>query len=108
MANSAVAELRSRGISEHDVWQACDALLLEGARPTIERVRQKIGRGSPNTVSPYLDTWFSKLGARVKDPMAFSAPPAIPDPVQQAAAHFWEVAQAEARKDFDERLRSGL
>ncbi|WP_196360993.1 DNA-binding protein, partial [Achromobacter xylosoxidans] len=39
------------GITEQDVWRAADALLLEGARPTIERVRQKIGRGSPNTVS---------------------------------------------------------
>ena len=79
------------------MWQAADALLLEGARPTIERVRQKVGRGSPNTVSPYLDTWFRKLGARIKDPMAFSAPPAIPDPVHQAALHFWETALATAR-----------
>ena len=41
----------SRGITENDVWQAADALLLEGARPTIERVRQKIGRGSPNRLA---------------------------------------------------------
>ncbi|WP_368859848.1 DNA-binding protein, partial [Escherichia coli] len=44
------------GITEVDVWRASDALLLEGARPTIERVRQKIGRGSPNTVSPHLES----------------------------------------------------
>ena len=55
------------GITESDVWTAADALLLEGARPTIERVRQKIGRGSPNTVSPYLETWFKALGARIRD-----------------------------------------
>jgi hypothetical protein len=108
MANAAVVELRSRGVSEQDVCQACDALLLEGARPTIERVRMKIGRGSPNTVSTHLDAWFRNLGGRIKDPMAFSAPPAIPDPVQQAAGHFWDVAQAQARVDFDERLRAGL
>ena len=41
-----------RGIDQDDVWKAADALLIEGARPTIERIRQKIGRGSPNTVSP--------------------------------------------------------
>lgn len=98
----------ARGIIESDVWTACDALLLEGARPTIERVRQKIGRGSPNTVSPYLDSWFKGLGARIKDPGAFSAPPELPDPVRQAARHFWEVAQAEARGDFDQRLQDGL
>jgi hypothetical protein len=40
-----------RGITENDVFTACDALLLAGERPTIERVPQKIGRGSPNTVT---------------------------------------------------------
>ncbi|MDP1901996.1 MAG: DNA-binding protein [Rubrivivax sp.] len=98
----------ARGITEEDVWTACDALLLAGARPTIERVRQRIGRGSPNTVSPYLDTWFKGLGGRIKDPAAFAAPPELPDPVQQAAKHFWEVALAETRRDFDKRLQDGL
>ncbi|HEY9028287.1 MAG TPA: DNA-binding protein [Burkholderiaceae bacterium] len=97
-----------RGIQEQDVWQAADALLLEGARPTIERVRQKIGSGSPNTVSPFLETWFKHLGGRIKDPGAFAAPPGVPDPVLQAARHFWEAALAQTRLDFDERLREGM
>jgi chromosome segregation ATPase len=91
-----------RGITENDVWQAADALLLEGARPTIERVRLKIGRGSPNTVSPHLETWFRHLGARIKDPKSFSAPAHAPDPVAQAAQHFWEVAAASARAELKE------
>jgi chromosome segregation ATPase len=98
----------SRGITENDVWVAADALLIEGGRPTIERVRQKIGRGSPNTVSPHLDSWFKNLGGRIKDPRAFAAPAEIPDPVQQAAKHFWEMAQAQSRRDFDQRLREGM
>ena len=55
MHMSQVTELRSRGIQEADVFTAADALLAEGKRPTIERVRLKIGRGSPNTVSPMLE-----------------------------------------------------
>jgi chromosome segregation ATPase len=105
----------ARGITETDVWQAADALLLEGQRPTIERVRGKIGRGSPNTVAPHLDSWFSHLGGRIQDPGAFSAPPALPDPIQQAAQHFWEVALslgreacaaqvAQAQADADARI----
>lgn len=89
----------ARGITEIDVWQAADALLLEGARPTIERVRQKIGRGSPNTVSPFLETWFRHLGTRITDPGAFSAPPTLPEAISAAAEHFWGVALAEARRD---------
>lgn len=98
----------ARGITETDVFKACDALLLEGARPTIERVRQTLGRGSPNTISPMLETWFKHLGARIKDPGAFSAPAGVSDPVFQAAQHLWEVAQAEARRDVDDRVKGGL
>ncbi|MGB9989862.1 DNA-binding protein [Massilia sp. SM-13] len=90
-----------RGITETDVWHAADALLLAGDRPTIERVRQQLGRGSPNTVSPHLDTWFRGLGARIKDPQAFAAPAAVPDPIAQAAAHFWQVALADARRQLE-------
>lgn len=95
-----------RGITEQDVWAAADALLLEGARPTIERVRQHIGRGSPNTVSPHLDNWFARLGARISDPLAFRAPPDVPEPVLQAARHFWESALALARGEADVRARA--
>ncbi|RBL83506.1 hypothetical protein DDE05_30125, partial [Streptomyces cavourensis] len=93
------------GITQSDVWAAADALLLEGARPTIERVRLKIGRGSPNTVSPHLESWFAGLGARIQDPGAFAAPAAIPDPIAQAATHFWEAALAAARAEQADATR---
>lgn len=90
------------GITENDVWKAADALLLEGQRPTIERVRQKIGRGSPNTVQPHLDSWFRGLGARIRDPQAFAAPSSAPDPVTQVAEHLWQVALSEARASVEQ------
>src|SRR6202008_674719 len=98
----------ARGVQEPQVWEAADALLSEGARPTIERVRQKIGSGSPNTVSPHLGTRFRHLGGGIKEPGAFAAPADVPDPILQAAKHFWEVAQTESRRDFDTRLQEGL
>ena len=98
----------ARGITESDVFTACDALLLAGERPTIERVRQTIGRGSPNTVSPMLDAWFKGLGRRLQDPGAFAAPPDVPEPILQAAQHFWEVALSLARADIDRRVHEGL
>lgn len=97
-----------RGITEKDVFTACDALVLAGERPTIERVRQKIGRGSPNTVSPMLDAWFKGLGRRLQDPGAFAPAPDVPEPLVQAATHFWEIAQAQARHDLESRLADGL
>ncbi|MCP5285459.1 MAG: DNA-binding protein [Burkholderiaceae bacterium] len=97
-----------RGITENDVWTACDALLVSGSRPTIERVRHHLGRGSPNTVGPHLDTWFKGLGARIQDPAAFAAPSGVPDPVHAAASQLWEVAQAEARRDTEQRVTQGM
>ena len=92
----------ARGITEKDVWTAADALLLDGHRPTVERVRHHIGRGSPNTVTPYLDTWFKGLGRRLLDPMAYTAAPTVPEPIAAAATHFWEVALATARQQVEQ------
>lgn len=99
---------RPRGVQREDVWAAADAVLLEGLKPTIERVRQRLGSGSPNTVGPLLEQWFKHLGRRIQDPGAFAAPAGVPDPVLQAAHHFWETALAQTRGDFEDRLRQGL
>lgn len=55
-----------RGVQQADVWAAADALLAQGQRPTIERVRLHLGRGSPNTVGPLLEGWFAALGERLR------------------------------------------
>lgn len=56
----------ARGIKLGDVLGAADALVDGGVKPTIVRVRKKLGRSSPNTVNPMLDVWFSTLGQRLK------------------------------------------
>ncbi len=55
----------SRGVQQHEVEAAADTLIAQGVRPTIERVRGQMGRGSPNTVAPMLDTWFAGLAGRL-------------------------------------------
>ncbi|CAN7751315.1 DNA-binding protein [Variovorax sp. LjRoot175] len=117
-----MAEIRqtlSRGIQEDDVWGAADVLLSEGLRPTIERVRQKIGRGSPNTVSPMLERWFASLGERLVGSTAGSAsgrpagndPDGMPMGVRNAAKLLWETARREAeevQRGELESTRAGL
>lgn len=99
---SQVTEFKGRGIQEIDVFTAADALIAEGQRPTIERVRLKIGRGSPNTVSPMLDKWFASLGERLVGHGANAGQPArdaadgLPLGVRNAAKLLWETAQREA------------
>ena len=89
-------------IQEVDVFAAADALLAEGKRPTIERVRGKIGRGSPNTDSPMLEKWFATLSERLVSLQAGPGRPAgndadgMPPGVRNAAKLLWETARREA------------
>jgi hypothetical protein len=86
----------SRAITPADVDRAADSLLREGQRPTIEKVRLKIGRGSPNTINPLLDAWWSRLAGRLDaGPAALHR---IPEPVAQAAEALWLTALDEARR----------
>lgn len=83
-----------RGVQIEEVWAAADAVLGLGERPTIERVRQQLGRGSPNTVGPMLDGWYGSLARRLQapadptDPVA-DAETALPAPVLRAAKTLW-------------------
>ena len=79
---------------------------MAGQRPTIERIRQQLGRGSPNTVSPYLDAWFAGLGARLQgagDGVA-GVPEgvAMPESVARAALDLWALAIQEGRSALAE------
>jgi hypothetical protein len=86
----------TRAITSADVERAADSLLREGERPTIEKVRLKIGRGSPNTINPLLDRWWSRLAGRIDaGPAALHR---IPEPVAQAAEALWLTALDEARR----------
>jgi hypothetical protein len=92
----ATALRRSPRIREEDVRQAADALLLEGGRPTVERVRSRLGRGSPNTIALFLDRWWAQLGARLRD-LPGQELPSVPEPVSKALMGLWSEAIDQAR-----------
>ena len=94
-----VAPKSSRGVQESDVWAAADALLAEGQKPTIEKVRLHMGRGSPNTVAPMLDAWFSTLGARLGlNQQTQDLRNAVPTEVLEAAQALWGQALQHAQE----------
>jgi hypothetical protein len=92
---------RAPRISCDDVWRAADELVLEGLRPTIDRVRVRLGRGSPNTIQEYLDTWWTKLGSRLKD-IPGQELPGIPEPISRALQGLWNQALLSARESLDQ------
>ncbi len=98
----------SRGIQYSDVALAADALLQEGVRPTIERIRLRIGRGSPNTVGPLLEQWFSSLGARIhpKSSARDAHQESVPQKVREAMETLWTVAQSQAQQQAESALQA--
>lgn len=87
-----------RGVQMDEVWAAADAVLALGERPTIERVRLQLGRGSPNTVGPMLDGWFGSLAGRLQAPSEgrTDAEIPLPGPVIRAAKTLWGRALQQA------------
>lgn len=88
----------SRGIQQEDVWNAADSLIADGLRPTIERIRQRIGRGSPNTVSPMLESWFATLASRLGVSNKNDAPDDLPLALHQAVKTVWEIALSKGQE----------
>src|SRR5258708_35119972 len=84
------------GIRKNDVGHAADALLRLGIRPTVEKVRTKLGRGSPNTINSMLDAWWKPLSARLDaGPAALHR---LPETVAHVAEALWMQALEEARR----------
>ncbi len=94
------------GVQAADVWEAADRVLMSGQRPTIERVRLDLGRGSPNTVGPHLDAWYQQLGQRLH---ATTAPEtgedSVPAGLQSLLKELWQTAQQQAAQRLEQKSR---
>jgi hypothetical protein len=108
MPNSPEAQNRygslARGVTASDVSHAADTLLRAGERPTIEKIRAKIGKGSPNTINPLLDAWWKTLSARLD-----SGPAALhrlPETVAHVAEALWMQALEEGRRRAHAELKT--
>jgi len=94
----------TKGVQLEEVCGAADALIAEGLRPTIERVRIKIGRGSPNTVAPMLETWFASLAPRLGIASSGDEGQGPPLEVRHAMTHVWTTALSAATAQAEDAL----
>lgn len=72
------------------VAETATAMFLDGVRPSVNSVRERIGRGSNGTIQTALNEWWANLSAEVK--AAKAMPRAVPEQVSDAFATFWKVA----------------
>lgn len=77
------------GVPEQQVFDAADAVLARGERPTVERVRLEMGRGSPARVGELLDIWWKRLAERLR---AETRLPGLPTEVAHAFVDIWKQA----------------
>lgn len=64
-------------------------MLARGERPTVERVRLELGRGSPVRVGSLLDQWWARLAERLSGETRL---PTLPGEVSQAFVFVWQQA----------------
>ena len=92
------------GVPENEVFAAADAVLARGERPTVERVRLELGRGSPARVGGLLDQWWASLAERLSSETRL---PTLPAGVSQAFVAVWQqaihLAQAVAEQGLSEQ-----
>ncbi|GLQ99262.1 DNA-binding protein [Dyella mobilis] len=82
-----------KGITQEQVSAAADALVAAGDKPTVEKIRQALGTGSPNTVTRMLDAWRGTLAQRLQEVIKL---PEVPPEAGQAFAEVWRLAIAHA------------
>ena len=87
------------GVPETEVFAAADRVLARGERPTTERVRAELGRGSPARVGQLLEQWWDRLAKRLAGETQLpELPPAVAEAFKavwvSATEHGTELAQA--------------
>ena len=100
---------RQANVSYLEIERASLDILASGRRPSVETVRQHLGRGSPVTVLEALRRFWRDLGVRAAgDPAALSR---LPAEVADLADGLWQKALAlagQAAKHEDNAARERL
>jgi hypothetical protein len=87
---------REGAIGLLDVQRAADALLRQGRKPSVAAIREHLGGGSPNTITPLLAKYWEKLGSRLGEgPESLER---VPEALARVTELLWRRALEEARE----------
>lgn len=100
---------RSANVSYADVERAALDILATGRRPSVETVREALGRGSPATIATSLKRFWRDLGIRAQgDPAALTR---LPSEIVEAVEAIWQQSlalAAQTAKHDDNAARERL
>jgi hypothetical protein len=94
---------RSANVSYADVERAALDILATERRPSVETVREALGRGSPATIATSLKRFWRDLGVRAQgDPAALTR---LPSEIVEAVEAIWQqslgLAAQTAKNDYN-------
>jgi len=100
---------RSANVSYADVERAALDILATERRPSVETIREALGRGSPATIATCLKRFWRDLGVRASgDPAALTR---IPSEIIEAVENIWQRSLAlstQSAKHDDSAARERL
>jgi hypothetical protein len=100
---------RGANVSYADVERAALDILATGRRPSVETVREALGRGSPATIATCLKRFWRDLGIRAQgDPAALTR---IPSEIIEVVEKIWQrslALAAQSAKHDDNAARERL
>lgn len=100
---------RGSAIGLFDVQRAADALLRQGTKPSVAAIREQMGGGSPNTITPLLARYWESLGKRLG--AESESLERVPEALARVTELMWRRALEEARarlKSLGEEKDSGI
>lgn len=87
--------------TKETVFEAADQLTISGEKPTITRIRDHIGGGSPNDITNWMKEWRNRQ-QKISDAQRIPAPSGITEQANVFLADFvsmvWDSARTEAER----------
>src|SRR5277367_3339517 len=79
-----------RAVTVLSVERAADSLLRQGVKPSVAGIRDQLGGGSPNTLTPMLARYWESLGKRLQaGPESLEH---VPEALARVTELFWRRA----------------
>lgn len=91
-----------KGVTYEQVVEAAKAIEAEGENPTIQRVLQRLGTGSPNTIHRHLRSW--KEQSAPQKPAALKLPEKLQDALLAEISRQANEARAESEAEAQEAM----
>ena len=78
--------------------EAAFEMLMSGTKPSVQKIREELGKGSDKTILDGLNEFWSELGQLIQDWRTY---PKIPDDLAKAMNEWWHLAMKQSHLSLD-------